>query len=145
MRRGKYEALNELFDITKVNCQWLSTEDKQLYHLQVESKGDVGYSTGHVASKKTIHPSKRRKTPAESVSASTLTSYDIETSESGRSGTESEGSEYEDEDESTHRPTRKYNKSKVAVNLVTSTRVSTSRAAKICKQLSRDGIDIQVT
>jgi len=43
VRRGKYDALNELFDITKINRQWLSTEDKQLYHLQIESKGKLGY------------------------------------------------------------------------------------------------------
>lgn len=144
VRRGSYEALNELFDITKVNGLWLASEDKQLYHLQLESKGDVGYSTSNIASKKTIHPSKRRKTSAESVSASTLASQDIQASKSGLCGTESENSEYEDEDESTptHQPTIKYNKSKVAVSLVTFTRVSTSRAAKICQQLSRDGIDI---
>jgi hypothetical protein len=138
VRRGKYDALNELFDITKVNGQWLSTEDKQLYHLQVQSKGNVGYSTGQVASKETIHPSKRRKllsAEAALPSASyTLASTD---SDSGPSD-----SEYEEEDESTHPPTRKHNKSKVATNLVTSTRVSTSKAAKICKQLSRDGVDI---
>jgi len=45
VRRGKYDALNELFDITKVNGQWLSSEDKQLYYLQTESKGEVGYTT----------------------------------------------------------------------------------------------------
>ena len=59
-------VLNELFNITKVNDQWLSTEDKQLYYLQVESKEKVGYSTGQVASKKTIHSSKRQKLLTES-------------------------------------------------------------------------------
>lgn len=147
VRRGKYDAMNELFDITKVNGQWLTTEDKQLYQLQVKSKGKVGYSTGQVASQETIHPSKRRKLPAESLSVSTSASYDLVAS---GSGTESEESEkditYEDsesdEDESSRLATRKHNKSKLAVNLVTSTRVSTSKAAKICKQLARDGIDI---
>jgi len=28
VRRGKYDALNAPFDITKVNGQWLSSEDK---------------------------------------------------------------------------------------------------------------------
>jgi len=42
VRRGKYDALNELFDITKVNGQWLSTEDKELYHLQIERKRRSG-------------------------------------------------------------------------------------------------------
>ena len=145
VKRGKYDALNEVFDITKVNDQWLSTEDKELYHLQVESKGQVGYSTGQLASKKTIHPSKRRKVSVDSASVlftSTVTSDDPEPVVG--SGSECKDSDYEvgDEDEITPPPTRKHNKSKVATNLVTSSRVSTSKAAKICKQLSRDGIII---
>lgn len=97
----------------------------------------MGYSTGQVASEKTIHPSKRWKLPAESASAST--SYYHALSDSG---TESEGSKYEDEDESTTLPTKKHNKSKVATSLVTATKLSPSEAAKMCKQLSFDGIDI---
>ena len=50
--------------------------------------------------------------------------------------------ENDDDDEDTCPPKRKQNKSKVAVNLVTSTKVSTSKAAKICKQLALDGITI---
>jgi len=56
----------KFFNITKVNCQWLSSDDKQLYYLQVESKGEVGYSTSQVANEKTIHFLKRRTLPAES-------------------------------------------------------------------------------
>lgn len=74
-----------------------------------------------------------------SESALPSTSYDL--SPIG-SGTESEDSKYEDEDEDARQPTRKQNKSKFATNLVTSTEVSTKKAAKICKQLSHDGIDI---
>ncbi|MEJ2259198.1 MAG: hypothetical protein P8X78_01585 [Nitrosopumilaceae archaeon] len=137
VKRGKYDALNDLFDVTKISGLWLSTEDKQLYHLQVESKGEVGYSTGQLASKETIHPSKRRKTDQASAS----TSYHIPSSDNG---TDSVCSEYSDEDDrSPPRTTRKYSKSKIATKLVTSTGVSTSKAAKICKQLSDDGVDIQ--
>lgn len=57
VRSGNYDALKKLFYITKVNGQWLSSEGKQLYHLQVESKGETGYSTGQIASEKTILPS----------------------------------------------------------------------------------------
>ena len=32
-RREKYDVLNELFDVTKVNGQWLSTIDNQLYYI----------------------------------------------------------------------------------------------------------------
>ena len=59
IRRGKYDHLKETFDITKVNGMWLSLEDKRLYHLQLKSKGKIGYSEGKLASAKTIHPSKR--------------------------------------------------------------------------------------
>ena len=34
---------------------------KKLYYLQLERKGEVGYSTGQVKSKKKIQPLKRRK------------------------------------------------------------------------------------
>ena len=44
--------------ISQKNGEWLSMKDKNLYLLQMESKGEVGYSTGQLVSKKTIHPSK---------------------------------------------------------------------------------------
>ena len=37
VRQGKYDAFDELFDITIANRVCLSAEDKQLYYLQVES------------------------------------------------------------------------------------------------------------
>jgi hypothetical protein len=129
-------------DINKVNGQWLSTEDKQLYNLQMECKGEVGYSTRKVASMETIHPSKWRKLSA--ASPSTSTSNNIASSETDNSAN-SEDSAYEeteDKEETTHRPTRKHSKSKYATKLVTSAGVSKNKAAKICKQLSSDGIDI---
>ena len=43
IRRGKCDALNELFDITKVNGLWLSLEDRRLYYLQVVSNEEFGY------------------------------------------------------------------------------------------------------
>jgi hypothetical protein len=42
VKRGKYDALNELFDMTKVDGEWLSTEDKRLYYIQLESQGKLG-------------------------------------------------------------------------------------------------------
>ena len=59
VRKGKYDALNKLFDITKVKGFWTSSEDKRLYYLQVESKGEVKYSQAQLARKKSIHLSKR--------------------------------------------------------------------------------------
>ena len=76
VRRGKYDALNELFDITKVKGFWLSSEDKWLYYLQVENKGEVKYSQAQVASKKSIYPFKRQKLQAELPSTSCDFSFD---------------------------------------------------------------------
>ena len=139
VKRGSYEPLDEIFDITKVDGTWLSSEDKRLYHLQVESKGTVGYSTGQAASKETIHPSKRQKLSNESSNSS---SYYPGFSDSDSEADDSEYENNEEEDETTPTPSRKHHKSKIAVNLVTSTRVSTNKAANICKQLAREGIDI---
>jgi hypothetical protein len=145
VKRGKYVALDEFCDITKPAGKWLSTEDKKLYQLQVESKGKVGYSTGQVASKETIHPSKRLKLPTESepsTSHAPASTSDTESEEDSGTSDESEDySEYEDES-GPRPPTRKHNKTKVATNLVIATKVSTRGASKICKQLSLDGIDI---
>ena len=69
-RKQNFETLNELFDVTKVKGQWLCKEDENLYRLQIESKGQVGYSTGKPASIKTVHPSKRRRASEANVSDS---------------------------------------------------------------------------
>ena len=65
VKQGKYDSLNEVFYITKKDGEWLCCEDKRLYNLQIESRGQVGYITGKAASSKTIHPSKRRKMSLE--------------------------------------------------------------------------------
>ena len=136
VRRGKYDALNELFDITKVKGFWLSSEDKRLYYLQVESKGEVGYCQAQLASKKSIHPSKRQKLQAELPSTSRDFAFDCH----ALSSTESENSEYNEEEESTPKPTRKYNSSKLASDLVISTGVSVNKASKIFKHLTDGGL-----
>ena len=93
----------------------------------------MGYSTGKVASKETINPSKRRKLTAESTSTSKLTYNDHSSS-----ACESANSKYKRR-VFVHQPE---NTRKFAINWVTSTGVTTNKAAKIRKQLSHDGIDI---
>lgn len=130
------DSLNQLFDVTKINGEWLSTEDKKLYYLQLESKGEVGYSTGQLANKNTIHPSKRIKKNTISVSkvAENYSDSDIDEPRDW------DENEYEASEEET--VTQKYQKSDIATKLVTATNVSTNKASKICNQLSRDGIKI---
>ena len=70
--------MNEVFDTRKKDGEWLCSEDKRLYNLQVESKGQVRYTTGKAASSKTIHPSKRRKMslkPTVTTAAAAETEY----------------------------------------------------------------------
>ena len=74
--------------------------------------------------------------------------YDLSFNDSDNDSGKSEViiSKYEndddDDDEYTCPTKRKHIKSKVPVNLVTSTRASTRKAAKICKQLAPHGINI---
>ena len=50
-----------LFDITKLSCCWLSTEDKRFYESQLKSNGAAGYTTNVYALIISIHSSKRTK------------------------------------------------------------------------------------
>ena len=134
----RYDALNELFDITKGEDFWLSLEDKRLYYLQVESKGEVAYSQAQLASKKSIYPSKRQKLRAKLPSTSRDFAFDCH----AFSSSESENSEHYEEEENILKPTRKYNSSNLAADLVISTGESTNKASKIFKHLTDGGLAI---
>ena len=144
VKRGKYDLLDEVFDITKENGEWLCSDDKKLYYLQIESKGQIGYTTGKAVNSKTIHPSKRRKIlQITSTTAVATPKAEQSTSESNTV------SEYEESDNPEEHPdepstskSRKYSKTETATKLVTLSKLSTSKAANIRKQLSQDGIDI---
>ena len=47
-KKKEYEVLNEVFDITLLNGNWLSREDKEFCNLQVDNKGAMGCSTGKI-------------------------------------------------------------------------------------------------
>ena len=44
-KKKEYEVLNEVFDITLLNVNWLSSEDKEFCYLRVDYnyKGAMGY------------------------------------------------------------------------------------------------------
>ncbi|QQP52056.1 Uncharacterized protein FKW44_004064 [Caligus rogercresseyi] len=144
-KKQNFDSLNELFEVTKVKGQWLCKEDKNLYELQMQSKGQVGYSTGKRASAQTIPPSKRRNTLEVYVSNSATESSSVVlySSETGTDSCDtSEDSSMEDE-AAPSTSTRKYNPTGVARRLVTSSKLSTHKAAKLCRQLSGEGIEIR--
>ena len=53
------ETLSQLFNVTNVNGEWKSMEDKKLYQRQVKSGGKVGYSMVKQAPFESVHPRKR--------------------------------------------------------------------------------------
>ncbi|QQP49929.1 Uncharacterized protein FKW44_010757, partial [Caligus rogercresseyi] len=115
-KKQNFYSLNELFYVTKVKGQWLCKEDKNLYELQMQSKGQVSYSTGKRASAQTIHPSKRRNTLEVDLSnaATESSSVALDSSETGTDSCDtSEDSSMEDE-AAPSTSTRKYNPTGVA-------------------------------
>lgn len=56
----KFSAiLSQLFDVTKMDGAWKSSEDQELHNLQLRSGGKIGYSTLKEASLKSVHPRRR--------------------------------------------------------------------------------------
>lgn len=66
--------MNEFFDITKENGEWMCSNDRPLYHIHTENKGQVGYTAGKTVSSKNIHTSKRRKVTLKRTSTTVTTS-----------------------------------------------------------------------
>ena len=140
-KSGKsFEDLNELFDVTKADGNWLSKEDKNLYQLQKESNGKIGYASSSKHNPP-VHPSKKRtQSDRQCVSNLGETSYDMENLESCKSS-ESETDTYLEESVE-EKKKGKYHKSKYAANLVSSSSISTNKAAKVCKNLHDDGLEV---
>ena len=139
-----FESLNELFDVTKVKGEWLFKKDKNLYKRQIQSKDLVGYSIDKRASAQTIHPSRRRKTLEAKVSNLAIARSSV-ASDSSKSSTNScdtsKDSSWEDE-AAPSTSTKKHNPTGVARRLVTSSKLSTYRTAKLCRHRSGEGIEI---
>jgi len=136
---GKYEMVfSEIFDITKKDGTWLSTEDKIFYKVQVESCGTVGYTTSKLASIKSIHPSKRRKIVSEDNSG--LQNDLKPLSEEDK--TDESDDDYLPHSEDNKKRKHRRSKTSVAVNLVTKNMLSTKKASSICKTLNDEGINL---
>ena len=124
-RRGKYESLNVVLDITKENGEWLYKKDKELFKLQIGSNVTIGYSTGIPAKASSSHSSKRIKMKY-SIAVSLPRKINSET----KMVSEAEDSvNWEDHSQN---KSRGYNKTEKASNFVRSLNVSTKKAASIC-------------
>jgi hypothetical protein len=127
------DDLPSVFDITKTDGNWLSSEDKHLYEQQIESKGTVGYTTLKLAPMSTIHPSKRRKLAQSSVEKTAAVASDESVQE-----TEGEIS-HDDFIPEVEVKRKKYQRTRSAANLVTKYSLSTRQASRVCTSLAGDG------
>ena len=141
-KKQNFDSLNELFDMTKImKGERLCKEDENLYELQIESKGHIGYSTGKPASANTIHPSKRKN--AMEATVSTLTSLALpDCSESSTDSSENSTDSPWEDDNAASMSKRKHNPTGIARCLVTCSKLSSHGAAVVCRQLSGGGIEI---
>jgi len=61
VKRGKYDPLNEVFDITKENGEWLCSEDRRLIIFRSKAKDRLGIQLGRRrVPKLSIHPRKEK-------------------------------------------------------------------------------------
>lgn len=137
--RKTEESFTNVFDITNSGGEWLCTEDKQLYKLQVHTKGGVGYTTEKEACKKGIHPRKRIKLPF--TNTRTSTSYDFDevptsTSESETQYSSSNDSNSDLEKKVTHHSTNS------AQKLVRYAKLSSYQARNACNILHEEAPQI---
>lgn len=63
-RKRPKETFSELFDVTDTKGDWLSREDKEFYKKQIESCGEIGYSSIKAGK---IHPSKIKSTCSKEI------------------------------------------------------------------------------
>lgn len=129
-------VFGELFDITNPNGIWLSVEDKNLYALQQNSNGDVGYTTEKETN---IHPSKivllkpvtvqNKSNINSSVSDTTISSLEGDT-------------ELYDPEPPTKRLRKVKCQTRVAVDMIEETSLSSRKATKVCEALVKSGIAI---
>jgi hypothetical protein len=133
--------MSTVFNITKTDGLWLSSEDKLFYKSQKESGGQVGYATGKPAPLSSIHPSKR----ACLIQSKATTSDAVpETSNSDISDTDSQSqSAYSNISSSCSSSQLIYNSTSSASKLVTQNSLSTHQAFKVCNNLSAEGFTLR--
>jgi len=127
-RTNAFKAmLLNIFDITKVDGFWLSSEDKKLYSIQLKSRGKIGYSTKIAAPTSSIHPSKRRKINDDKITVNNKVIYSSDTMKTDESGEEADACINE----------KKYAKASTCSDLVSKESLSTYRVASVLRTLSK--------
>lgn len=114
----------------------MCSEGRRLDHLQMESKGYVGYRTGKLQVPKLFNHTKEEKWPSNKLQQQKQ--LQLQETQS-----ESECKEYESFREQSTRKRERYSKSKTESKLIASSNLSPSKAANICPQLSQKWIGAQ--
>ena len=132
-----------MFNVTDEKGEWLCQEDREFYKLQMSTKGKVGYCSRKEGNK-AIHPRKmksfKRKVTEASVTEEIFDDDTVEISESEEFVHEEQLSS---SDEDFGKPsTFKKQKTASAIRLVTTAKLSTRKAHKVCKTLSESGASI---
>lgn len=143
-KRSNFEPLNRVFDVTKIDGQWLNENDKKLYIVQLQTNATVGYSACSFASGKSIHPSILAKfsNSDKQTCVEVCDDSDENSAREENDGECSSSSENEDEIYSQRSKGSKKHKSNIAARLVAKANLSTRKASRICQQLCDEGIDI---
>ncbi len=153
-RKRKMDSFKDetenLFDITKIEGEWLCQEDKKLYNLQIESKGKIGYTTNKSAPKSSIHPSKRVRTSSASHTSTNVASHHVTPNEEDETTSIDVESCTSDADSTMAEYSDNITQSKAVLHFSTShasklvirNSLSTNKAAVVCASLADDGISV---
>ena len=131
---GPHQTAQRNLSATNTKGQWLCAEDKQLYRIQLESNGTIGYATSKDAPLSTIHPSKRIKM-LPLMTLSPIPSINVSASED-----ESSSESFSPEELPLSR--RRNQPTKSGANLVSCPALSTKKASSVLENLSQESSDV---
>jgi len=134
--------LSQLFDVTKMDGAWKSSEDKQLHILQLRSGGKIGYCTLKEASLKSVHPRKR----VHITTRLQPSSFDQELTDDFISASDSDSQSISSPLTSSPERKSKYKRSSTtaASLLVRRNSISTNKAHDVLATLSEHGHNVSV-
>ena len=146
------ETLSQLFNVTKVNGEWKSMEDKELYQRQVKSGGKIGYSMAKQAPFESVHPRKRIQL---SKTQSLVSSSQLQHTQTHKTVSESSDSETSDSlplsptsssrsSSPEYKPKYKRASTTTAGLLVLKNNISTHKAHNVLATIAEQGHDMSV-
>ncbi|KAI0978083.1 hypothetical protein GJ496_011973 [Pomphorhynchus laevis] len=128
VRKQCFDPLKSIFDITNQSGTWLSSEDKQFYESQVESKGKRGYCSSREGS---IHPSKLIRQSENKIAEM---ASELSTDDAGSEGVSDDDVVFSEVKK------RKYESTDQVKALTTRCSLSSMKASDVCVTLAKCGV-----